>query len=133
MSAVVDTSVLVRYLTGDPPEQARKAINIIDSRESLLVTEVALVETAHALRTFYAVPRTAIVDSLIVLLQKENLAVLGREKNLVMQALLLCRPSGRVSFGDALIWAAARSGGIQVVYSLDDKFPRGGIEVRDTL
>ncbi|MBI4312338.1 MAG: PIN domain-containing protein [Chloroflexi bacterium] len=133
MSALVDTSVLVRYLTGDPPHLASQAIGIMDSSEPLLVTEVALVETAYALRTFYAVPQASIVDSLIGLLQKENVSIFGRDKNLIVQALLLCRPSHRVSFGDALIWAAARSGGIQVVYSLDDKFPRVGIEVKDTL
>lgn len=132
MNAVVDTSVLVRYLIGDPPHLFQKAIQIVDSGEPIVVTEVVLVETAYALKTFYAIPRASIVDSLIAFLQKDNIAVLGYEKQLVTHAMLLCRPSGRVSFGDALIWAAARSNGIDIVYTLDNKFPRDGIQVRDT-
>lgn len=48
----------------------------------------------------------------------------------MIQALLLCSPSGRVSFSDALVWAMARGVGTgSVVYTLDRRFPRLGIEV----
>ena len=39
---------------------------------------------------------------------------------------MLCRPSGRVSFADALVWAAARSQTDASVYSLDERFPDEG-------
>ena len=42
----------------------------------------------------------------------------------------VCRPSGRVSFADALIWAAAHMTPGKVVYSLDERFPADGVEVR---
>lgn len=45
----------------------------------------------------------------------------------------MCRPSGRVSFGDAMVWAAARSAGVEVVYTFDRRFPSVGIEVRREL
>lgn len=47
------------------------------------------------------------MDALLALLQKENLKAVGGDKDLWMWAFLLCRSSPRVSFGDALIWAAA--------------------------
>lgn len=47
----------------------------------------------------------------------------------MLEALLLCRPSGQVSFADALVWAAARSQANAAVYSLDERFPDEGITV----
>lgn len=130
MSGMLDTSMLVRYLTGDPPELAERASQVIDQQEDLQISDVALVETAYVLTSVYKVPREVVVDHLILFLQKKNIRPFALEKDILLQALLLCRPSGRVSFADALVWAAARSTPSKVVYTLDDRFPRDGIEVR---
>ena len=130
MSGFLDTSVIVRYLTGDPPELAEKAAHIIDGEEHLQVTDVVLAETAYVLASVYGISRSVVVDHLIAFLQKENISPFTLDKGLVLQALLLCRPSGRVSFADAMVWAAARSSGTRVVYSLDERFPEDGLEVR---
>jgi predicted nucleic-acid-binding protein len=130
MPDFLDTSVLVRYLTADPQDLAPRARQVIESGAQLTVTETALNETAHALRHFYGLTREETVDLLIALLQRSNLTFHGLDKAMVITALLLCRPSGRVSFGDALIWAAARCLPPSVVYSFDQRFPRDGIEVR---
>lgn len=130
MSGLLDTSVIVRYLTGDPPELAEQAAGIIDEVDGLLVTDVVLTETAYVLTSVYQVPREVVVDHLIAFLQKENIAPFVLDKSLVLHALLLCRPSGRVSFADAMVWAAARSASNKVVYSLDERFPGDGLELR---
>ena len=130
MSDLLDTSMLVRYLTGDPPDLAEVSAQVIDGDRTLLVTDVVIVETAYVLQSVYQVPRTAVVDSLIALLRKANLNTFRLEKDLVLRALMLCRPSGRVSFADALLWAAARSQPGTAVYSLDQRFPDEGITVR---
>ncbi len=130
MSGFLDTSIVVRYLTGDPPDLAEKAAQIIDGEERLQVTDVVLAETAYVLTSVYGIPRSVVVDHLIAFLQKENVSPFALEKGLVLQALLLCKPSGRVSFADAMVWAAARSSEDKVVYSLDERFPEYGLEVR---
>ena len=130
MSGLLDTSVVVRYLTGDPPEMAELAAHIIDEGEELQVTDVVLAETAYVLTTVYRVARAIVVDHLTAFLQKENISPFALDKGVVLQALLLCRPSARVSFADAMVWAAARSAGSRVVYSLDQRFPEDGVEVR---
>ncbi len=130
VSGLLDTSIVVRYLTDDPPEMAEQAARIIDEEEGLQVTAVVLAETAYVLTSVYQVPRELVVDHLIAFLQKENVEPLGLDKGTVLQALLLCRPSARVSYADALVWAAAHSSGIRVVYSLDERFPSDGIAVR---
>ena len=80
--------------------------------------------------TYYSLPRETVVDVLIALLERENIDTFRLEKPLALQALQLCRPSGRISFPDTLIWAAARPAGGATVYSLDRRFPSDGIEVR---
>lgn len=62
-------------------------------------------------------------------LQRENISMVAVDKGLILQALLLCKPSRRVSFADAMIWAVARSGD-KVVYSFDERFPSEGLELR---
>lgn len=128
--ALLDTSFLVRYLTDDPPDLALKAAEVIDSDRMLGVSAVVLAETAYVLTRIYRVPRQAVIDQLINFLGKENIVPLHLDKGDVIQALLLCRPSGRVAFADALIWAEARSGGPLAVYTFDERFPAVAIEVR---
>ena len=130
MSGFLDTSVVIRYLTDDPPGLAQQAASIIDGDDDLWITDVVLTETAYVLSSVYQVPRYDIVDRLISLLQKENLSLFALDKGLVLLALLLCKPSGRVSFADAMVWAAARSSGSRVVYSLDERFPGYELDVR---
>jgi predicted nucleic acid-binding protein len=87
------------------------------------VTDVVLAETAHLLTSVYGLSRAAVVDALIALVQKENVSVRGVDTAIVVQALLLCRPSRRVSFTDALVWAAARSSRQACVCAFDDDCP----------
>ena len=130
MSSFLDTSFVVRYLTGDPPELAERAAQIIDKEQGLLVTDVVLAETAYVLTSLYQLPRAIVVDHLLAFMQKYNISPFGLDKDIVLQALLLCRPYVRLSFADSLIWAAARSSRNTVVYSFDTRFPGDGVEVR---
>jgi predicted nucleic acid-binding protein len=129
MPVFLDTSVLVRYLTDDPPDMAVRAAQLIEGDAELCLTETALNETVYAVRRLYGVGREETVDGLVALLQRSNITFHSLDKAIVIAALLLCRPSGRVSFGDALIWAVARVHSPSTVYSFDQRFPSEGIEV----
>lgn len=48
----LDTSVVVRYLTGDPPEMADRAAALIDAGGALILSELVLIETAYVLESF---------------------------------------------------------------------------------
>ena len=134
VSAFVDTSVIVRYLVRDSPDQAELARRIIEEHPRLLVTGVVIAEAALVLTSFYSRPREAVIDALVELIQRKNIGVHEVGKDIAIQALLLCRPSGRVSFADAMLWASARSSGTGgTVYTLDRRFPAIGIVVRTEL
>ncbi|GEM_PF-3960990 len=94
MSAFLDTNVVVRYLTGDPPDQANEAAKLIESKDELLLTDVVIAEVVYVLRSRYDTPRVVIVDSLIELLSRENIDVFCLDKAIVVQALLQCRELG---------------------------------------
>ena len=70
---LVDARVLVRYLSNDIPERAARARSLIESDIPIGVTTVALLETAFVLRGApYRHAREAVVDTLVELLQREN-------------------------------------------------------------
>ena len=80
------------------------------------------------LTSYYGASRGQVVEYLLSLLQRDNIDTLHLPKDLVIGALAQCRPSGRVSIPDALIWTAARAEDLPV-YTLDRRFPAGGITV----
>ena len=122
MIALLDTSVLVRYLTGEPPDQAERASTLIEGKQELRVPVIALVETAYVLTSVYGVERARVVDVLIELLARANIATHELPRERVTEALGLCRHSGRVSFADALIWASAAHVDAEV-FTFDQRFP----------
>lgn len=130
MTTVLDTSVLVRYFIGMPPDVAASAARLIEGDEPLLVTEVVLAETGYVLGSFYSLARDEIVDALVGLLGRPNIDTHVLDKTLAIEALLLCRPSRRVSFADALTWAVARSVDQGTIATPDARFPSEGIELR---
>jgi predicted nucleic acid-binding protein len=125
----LDTSIIVRYMTGDPPQMAEQAARLLDSEETLHLSEIALLETAYVLSSFYKVPRPALVDALVALVEKPNLLLTTLPKARVVEALRLCRESKRYSFADAMLWAQARELEVGRIYSFDGRFPNQGVEV----
>jgi len=131
VEAVLDTSFVVGYLTDDPPDMAARAATVIDSKRVLGVPTVVLAEAWYVLQERYHAPREAVLDALLGLISRANIRVLHVSKELVMPALELCRPSGRVSIVDALIWVETRQAGIATVYTFDRRFPAVDLDVRE--
>ena len=127
----LDTNVLVRYLTGDPADMAARAAGLIDSGQRFALSCVVLAETGYVLEAVYRHPRAQVVDALLALAQRRNIVPHGVRRSTLVEALTLCRPSRRVTFADALLWAQARDATPSVVYSFDQDFPDIGIELRD--
>lgn len=125
----MDTSFLVRYLTNDPPELAARAAKVLDSDEPLVLSEIALLESAYVLSTVYGIARPAVVDALAALVEKSNLRLTSMSKVRALEALRLCRDSKRHSFADAFLWAQALEMQADCIYSFDRRFPDAGMRV----
>jgi len=129
VSPLLDTSVLVRYLTNDSPELAERSAHVIESADEVTLSDVALVETAWVLERTYGLPRDVVVDSLRALIRRRNVRTACLPKEVVDAALAFCRGSRRVAFADALIWAAASVDSDASVYSFDRRFPASDVTV----
>ena len=128
--ALIDTSVIIRYLTGDDEELSGRAAEIIENEEELIVTDIVIIESGYVLTKLYKIERKIAVDTIIAFLQLSNVSISGMNTSSAFEALLLCRPSNRVSFADAFIWTAVKGSGNKVIYSFDKRFPGEDIEVR---
>lgn len=127
----VDASVLVRYLVGTPPAQARRAAALVDGPDELGVSPVALAECAHVLRTQYGVEESAILDSLITLVQRENVRVLGVRTDVLVGVLVRARQLPGRPLPDALIVAASLGSDALPLATFDRDQHRYGIAIRD--
>jgi predicted nucleic acid-binding protein len=126
----LDVNVLLRYFVQDNPAFTARATALIESERTLRISVVTLAEVGFVLTKFYKVERVRAVDALIDLLNRENIETHEIPRERAIEALLLSRPSGRVSFADALLWAIARSASPAQVWTFDEKFPTDGIQVQ---
>ncbi len=127
-----DTSVIVRYLVGSPPAQARRAARLIDDVATEIgISAVALAECAHVLRTQYDVSQRDIIDSLIGLVQRENIRVLGLKTDVLVELLVRARGLPGRPIPDAMIVAASVAADALPLASFDRDQRRYGVAIRD--
>jgi predicted nucleic acid-binding protein len=125
---LVDTNVLLRFLSGEPVPQAaaaRKLFNRAAAGEIVLdVSPVIVAETIYTLLSFYGVERKDAVEKLLTLLQQRGLKV--RDGAQVFSALERLRVTN-VGFADAFLAAGAAEENVAVA-SFDrdlDRFKDG--------
>lgn len=107
----VDTSVLLRYLLQDEEEQAARAANVFAAGETILVTDVVLVETIWTLSgRKYGLPKAQLVAVLERLFSEPGIRF--ENDQVVWRALHAYRSdraagetgaAGHAGFADALI------------------------------
>jgi predicted nucleic acid-binding protein len=125
----VDTSVIVRYLVGTPAAQAKRAAALMEGPAEIGIPIVTLIETAHVLRTQYAVSRADVVDVLIELLTRRNVSTLGLPTADALAALVATRSLPGSPIPDAFIAATARWAGALPLYSFDEALHKHGVAV----
>lgn len=72
-SGSLDANVLVRIITADIALQKAAALKLIKSSKSLIIADVALIETIYALTSYYKIPRENIIAVLDALGQNPKL------------------------------------------------------------
>jgi predicted nucleic acid-binding protein len=124
----LDANVLLGYLTDDPPDMAARAEALLEGADELTVSPLILAEVGYVLTRVYKRDRPAVVAALIDLVQRQNIRVYHVSREVAVEALQRCAPSGAVSFADALLWAEARSAGGSV-HTFDEAFPQHGVPI----
>lgn len=121
MSAFIDTIVLVRHLTGDPPEQARRASSFLARAEELLLTDLVAAEVVYVLESVYEVERERVAELLRAILAFRAIVVL--DPSLLLRALEIYEVD-RLDFADAYLVANAEASGVEAVASFDRAMDR---------
>lgn len=127
----VDANVLLRFLTGDPPELAGRASRLLERAEGdgvpLRVHPVVVAETVWVLQSFYGYSKEEISGALVPFLEHPALKVEGaRTVILALETMA----SGNVDFADALLAGTARSHG-EGIASFDRDFRKLDIRWRE--
>jgi predicted nucleic acid-binding protein len=121
MTAFVDTNVLVRHLTGDPPAMAERATAFLASDMELYLADLVVAETVYVLESFYRASREQIAEAMRSL-------VAMRSMNTVDPAQLLraieVYELDRLDFAEAYLVACAESTGICKIASFDRTIDR---------
>ena len=123
MTAFVDTNILIRHLTGDPPEMAARATTYLAAASQLLLADLIVAETVYVLESFYKAPRTQIADSIRSLLAFEPIVTV--DPALLLRAIELYEED-RLDFAEAYLVACAETTGVGTVVSFDRTIDRVG-------
>jgi len=121
VTAFVDTNVLVRHLTGDPPAMAARATAYLASEEELLVADVIVAEAVYVLESFYEAPRHQVAESMRSLLAFDSVVTL--DAAMLLRALEVYEVD-RLDFAEAYLVASAERNGVGRVASFDPAIDR---------
>jgi predicted nucleic acid-binding protein len=121
VTAFVDTNVLVRHLTGDPPELAARATRYLAGADELLLPDLILAEVAYVLESFYEAPRAQVATALRAMLAFPAIRVIDAD---LLQRAVEVYEVHRLDFADAYLVASAERTGIGVIASFDRTIDR---------
>lgn len=123
MSGFVDTNILVRHLTGDPPEMARRATDFLRTEVELLLTDLVVAETVYVLESFYKTPRGRVAETVRSLLGFRSIVCV--DAPLVRRALEVYE-TDQIDFAEAYLVACAETTGVGRIVSFDQSLDRVG-------
>ena len=130
---VIDTNLLVRYITDDDPVKAKSVDNLLTKAMNgdvqVLIPSIVIAELVWVLESFYEMKATDIAGIVQAILNTPGIEVTDRP---VIAAALLLYKSQNIDLIDAWIIEFARDRSIKTIYTFDKKHFKKGkdIEIR---
>ena len=121
MTVFVDANILVRHLTGDPPDLDARATRYLGAADELLLPDLILAEVAYVLESFYEAPRAQVARAIRAVLAFPAIRVLDAD---LLQRAVEVYEVHRLDFADAYLVASAERTGIGVIASFDRTIDR---------
>ena len=117
----VDTNILIRHLTGDPPELAARATRFLAESERLLLADLIVAEVTYVLESVHDSPRPEVANALRAILAYPAVRTIDRD--LLLRAVEVYEYD-RLDFAEAYLVASAERSGIGVIASFDRSIDR---------
>jgi predicted nucleic-acid-binding protein len=114
VSAFLDTNVLIRHLTGDPPALARRASAFLATADELLLPDVIVAEVVYVLESVYEVERKRVAELVRAVIGFP--AVVVSDEALLLRALEIYEQY-RIHFAESYLAACGEVSGVDVVAS----------------
>ncbi len=121
MSAFIDTNVLIRHLTGDPPEMAARVSAYLGQAQDLLLTDLVAAEVVYVLESFYEATREEAAQALRSLIAFDPIVCI--DPALLLRAVEVFE-TDRIDFAEAYLVACAESTGVDKIVSFDRSIDR---------
>jgi predicted nucleic-acid-binding protein len=118
--ALLDTNIVIRHLTGDPPLQAKRARAFLQASHELILTDLVLAEMVYVLESFYEVPRNEIAAMSRSLLAFSSIIA---DHELLLRAVEIYEVL-RLDFAEAYLVAVAELSDVKRVASFDRSIDR---------
>lgn len=121
MSAFLDTNVLIRHLTGDPPAQARRATAFLERADELLLPDLIVAEVVYVLESFYEVKPRRVAELVRAVIAFPAIVVV--DEPMLLRALEVYEVE-RIDFAEAYLVASAEASGVESIASFDRSIDR---------
>jgi predicted nucleic acid-binding protein len=121
LSAFLDTNVLIRHLTGDPPAQARRATAFLARADELLVPDLIIAEVVYVLESFYDVKPKRVAELVRAVIAFPAIVVAG--ERMLLRALEIYEVE-RLDFAEAYLVASAEASGVESIASFGRSIDR---------
>lgn len=114
----LDTNIIVRLLTNDPPDLARRVANFIDSQPDsrFVLNDLIIAEVVYVLESFYNVNKSTIADKLSKFFTIPNVKVEGQE---VVEKALGFYNQNNIDYAEAYLTAYALKKKVKEILSFD--------------
>ncbi len=127
MKAFVDTNVLIRHLTGDPPDLATRATQFLSDADELLLADLIVAEVVYVLESFYELERSRVAELVRAIVAFEAMRVV--DEGLLLRAAEVYELD-HLDFAEAYLVASAERSAVGVVASFDRSIDRVTTVVR---
>jgi predicted nucleic-acid-binding protein len=133
---VIDTNLLVRYLTDDEPQKAKAVDNLLKKAANgelrILIPSIVIAELVWVLESFYRMEANEIAGLVEAILNTPGIEV--TEKSIIISALRFYTGKN-IDFIDAWIIEFAKKNDIKTIYTFDKRHFRDieEIEIKNPL
>lgn len=121
LTAFLETNVLIRHLTGDPPAQARRVTAFLGRGDELLLPDLIVAEVVYVLESFYELDRREVAKLTRSIIAFPSIVV--ADEPLLLRALEVYEVD-RLDFADAYLVASAETSDVRSIASFDRTIDR---------